>query len=423
MADADPEDWYTTNPFALAAISQASEHKHIVAARDILDDRGVKLWAANLRVAPTLHQKLIARKLQHPLETSLRVEDGVGSDDLLQEVDAFLASDEFLARFVGPMADAVREGVRRIHLAPAAQLLLTAAQQNSAQAYRHAVRGMAVAGALALRTRAPVAMVEHALAAGLLHDIGELYVNPSYQTTTRLLEPAEFRHVASHPLIGAMLLQRLADYPEAVCRAVREHHERLDGTGYPGQQQAASLSPLGQMLAMVELMLGLGARGADAAVATSFVLRFMPAEINSAWSGPVVRAAQSEPPAPPQAPLKPVLSKLARMYDATGELLRMAGDLSSSRNQEVARIGARVVHRLQRLRQAGHDMGLWQQSTASELTLPEQVDIGLALHEVHYRLKTLQRDCVWPESHQSTLDDPALMSLWLQLEAQLMTLD
>jgi hypothetical protein len=265
-------------------------------------------------------------------------------------------------------------------------------------------------------------MVEHALAAGLLHDIGELYVNPSYQTATRMLEPAEFRHVASHPLIGAMLLQRLADYPEAVCRAVREHHERLDGTGYPGQQHVAALSPLGQMLAMVELMLGLGARGPDAAVATSFVLRFMPAEINSAWSGPVVRAAQSEPAAPPQALLKPALSKLARMYDATGELLRMASDLSGSRNQEVARIGARVVHRLHRLRQAGHDMGLWQ-SAAGELTLPEQVDIGLALQEVHYRLTTLQRDCVWPESHQSTLDDPALLSLWLQLEAHLMTLD
>lgn len=419
----DLEDWFTTNPFALAAISQASEHRHIVAARDIVDDRGTKLWAANLRVSPQLHQRLIARKLQHPLETSLRVEDGVTTDDLVQELDAFLASDEFAARCIDPVADAVRDGVRRVHLAPAAQLLLTAAQQNDTASYRHAVRGMALAAALSLRTRAPMPMVEHAYAAGLLHDIGELYVNPVYQQSTRPLQPGEFRHIASHPVIGAVLLQRLADYPEAVCRAVREHHERLDGTGYPAQSQQAALSPLGQLLAMVELMLGLNARGADAAAATSFALRFMPAEMNSAWAGPVVRVAEQERARTTREPKPATAALLYRLSLGIEELLDSAAELVASTRVELARIGLRAQHRLQRLRVAGNAMGLWQLDPAGESATIEKIELDLAVREVMHRLRTLQRDCLWPETDAALLDDPVLGSLWLRLEGHLLSFD
>jgi hypothetical protein len=423
MADDKAEDWTTTNPFALAAISQASEHRHIVAARDILDDRGVKLWAANLRVSPTLHQRLIARKLQHPLETSLRVEDGVSNDDLVQELDAFLAGGEFLAQLVEPVADAVRYGARHVHLAPAAQLLLTAAQQNDAGSYRHAVRGMAVAGALALRTRAPVTMVDHAYAAGLLHDLGELYINPSYNRADRRLEPAEFRHIVSHPLIGAMLLQRLADYPDAVCRAVREHHERLDGSGYPGALQQSEISPLGQLLAMVELLLGLSARGDSAAAAASFTLRFMPAEMNASWAGPVIRAAGAPAPASAGPSALDLLGSLQRMQVAIDELLQTASDLSTSRHGDVARVGARAQQRLGRLRLAGHDMGLWPGAAVDRPDERERIDLQLAARELHHRLRNLPRDCLWPETDAGLLDEPALASLWLQLEGHLIGMD
>lgn len=416
LLDTDP--WLTSNPFALASISQASEHRTIVAARDIVDDRGIKLWAANLRVAPTLHQRLIARKLQHPLETSLRVEDGVDNADLLREFEVFLAGGEFLSHFVEPVADAVRDGIHRLHLAPAVQLLLTAAQQNDVDSYRHAVKGMALAGALALRTRAPAAMVTHAFAAGLLHDLGEMYVNPAYQRGGRLLQPAEFRHVVAHPLIGAMLLARLADYPDAVCRAVREHHEKLDGTGYPGQLHQASLSPLGQLLALVELMLGLAHRGEQAPAALSFALRFVPAESNAAWSGPVVRLAETQARAGPQ-PQQLQVTALRELDAALSVLLLHAQNLAQGRRVDVARVSARAVQRLTRLRRAGDAMGLWQTADLGRLSADEQRDLDLAVAELRHRLCTLQRDCLWPETDPQLHEDAELGSLWLQLQVHL----
>lgn len=416
LSDTDP--WRTSNPFALASISQASEHCTIVAARDIVDDRGVKLWAANLRVAPTLHQRLIARKLQHPLETSLRVEDGVDNADLLREFELFLASGEFLSHFVEPVADAVREGIRQLDLAPAVQLLLTAAQQNDVDSYRHAVKGMALAGALALRTRAPAAMVTHAFAAGLLHDLGEMYVNPAYQRGGRLLQPAEFRHVVAHPLIGAMLLARLADYPDAVCRAVREHHEKLDGTGYPSQIHQASLSPLGQLLALVELMLGLAHRGDESPAALSFALRFLPAETNAVWSGPVVRLAETRARTGPQ-PQQVRMAALWELDAALVVLLRHAQNLAQSRRVDVARVSTRAAERLSRLRRAGDAMGLWQIVELERLSADERRDLDLAVAELRHRVRTLQRDCLWPETDAQLHENAELGSLWLQVQVHL----
>ena len=47
------------------------------------------------------------------------------------------------------------------------------------------------------------------------------------------LEDDEFAVIRRHPDWGHELVGRVAAYPEAVRRLVRDHHERLDGTGYP----------------------------------------------------------------------------------------------------------------------------------------------------------------------------------------------
>lgn len=421
MTPGSTDPGYETNRFALQAISQTSEHRHIVAARDIFDIRGVKLWAENLRISPKLHQRLIERKLQHPLETSLRVEDGVDAAQLLQAFEAFISGDDFLARFAGAAVADLRPLVSAIPLEPVAQLLLTAAQQVHPQVFDHAVRGMALAGSLALRTQAPPRLVELAVLGGLLHDIGEMYVNPDYQRGTPLLGPAEFRHVTAHPAIGAALLKQLSGYPEALCRAVREHHERLDGTGYPAQLQQSAISPLGQLLAQAEVMLGLGARGALAAGATSFALRFVPGELNAAWSGPVVRAAEQElGQALPPLPERVAAASLPALRLAIDELLDGANALHASRNRAVARVAQRASHRLLRLRQAGHAMGLWVEVAPAGLSARERLDMALATQELLHRLRTLSRDCLWPEGDARLADDIGLGSLWLKLEGHLM---
>lgn len=68
---------------------------------------------------------------------------------------------------------------------------------------------------------------------GLLHDIGKLSVPDAVLSKPAALTDAEFAEVRRHPAAGHELLGRIGCYPEEVRRLVRDHHERLDGRGYP----------------------------------------------------------------------------------------------------------------------------------------------------------------------------------------------
>ena len=67
----------SANPHALATILEASETKRIIAAADIFDLQGTKLWARHQPVSQVLQRKLMDRQLRSPLESCLVAEDGV----------------------------------------------------------------------------------------------------------------------------------------------------------------------------------------------------------------------------------------------------------------------------------------------------------------------------------------------------------
>ncbi len=227
------------NPHALGMIMDSAEQYEIVASEDIYDDNNVKLWSSGQPVTRQLQQRLLERKLKRPLESCLRAQDGVSLVDLLDDVDAFFAEDKPLPNALRQQAVAVAHEIPQLQLHPVAQLLLTAARSSQTASYQHAVRGMVLAGAIASADGPKDAyFLRLAMLGGLLHDIGEMYVNPQYLQAPQQLSVEEYRHVVAHPRIGQSLLSSQTDYPEALTRAIGEHHERLDGGGYPAQKPA-----------------------------------------------------------------------------------------------------------------------------------------------------------------------------------------
>ena len=111
---------------------------------------------------------------------------------------------------------------------------------------------------------ARVALLAHAVApllgvnpceafiAGYVHDIGKVGVPMAILEAPRALTPAERRLMQDHPVIGAALLAQV--WPEsssAVQLAVRCHHERVDGAGYPLGR--CELSPLTALVAAADV--------------------------------------------------------------------------------------------------------------------------------------------------------------------------
>ena len=87
--------------------------------------------------------------------------------------------------------------------------------------------------------------------AGLLHDIGMIAVPDSVVNKPGSLSPEEYRAVEAHPVRGAEILEPM-EHLGAARLYVREHHERLDGTGYPDGKKGDDISLGGQIVALAE---------------------------------------------------------------------------------------------------------------------------------------------------------------------------
>jgi putative two-component system response regulator len=75
-------------------------------------------------------------------------------------------------------------------------------------------------------------LVETVRVAGRLHDIGKIGTRESVLNKQGTLTPEEFEHVKQHVVIGSQILAPLSHLGDII-PAVRHHHERFDGTGYP----------------------------------------------------------------------------------------------------------------------------------------------------------------------------------------------
>jgi HD-GYP domain-containing protein (c-di-GMP phosphodiesterase class II) len=67
---------------------------------------------------------------------------------------------------------------------------------------------------------------------GFLHDIGKIAIPSNILCKTGRLSEAEFTIIKGHPLIGYGILMEM-EFPRPIARGILQHHERLDGSGYP----------------------------------------------------------------------------------------------------------------------------------------------------------------------------------------------
>jgi HD-GYP domain-containing protein (c-di-GMP phosphodiesterase class II) len=76
---------------------------------------------------------------------------------------------------------------------------------------------------------------------GLLHDIGKLLVPDEILKKPGALDEEEFAVIKRHPEWGNKILGREGGFSDGVRRLVLDHHERLDGHGYPNGRAASDL--------------------------------------------------------------------------------------------------------------------------------------------------------------------------------------
>ncbi|GAA0316357.1 hypothetical protein GCM10008967_03660 [Bacillus carboniphilus] len=89
-----------------------------------------------------------------------------------------------------------------------------------------------ILGALLLK-KYKVQQIETLAAGLLLHDIGKIEIPQEILLKPSKLNNSEFEKIKNHTILGYRILEKYK-FPKKIMNMAKDHHERIDGTGYPG---------------------------------------------------------------------------------------------------------------------------------------------------------------------------------------------
>ena len=138
------------------------------------------------------------------------------------------------------------------HVDDSLKELLTRINEKDHYTSRHSKAVLQYSLALydAMQDRGPDIPREDLAFAALFHDVGKCFVPVEILQKPDRLEQAELRYILRHPIdSGRMLLQ---NFGEQIAEIARNHHERLDGSGYPRGLRTEDISLASQIVAVAD---------------------------------------------------------------------------------------------------------------------------------------------------------------------------
>lgn len=84
-----------------------------------------------------------------------------------------------------------------------------------------------------------------------MHDIGKIAVPAEILSKPKRLSDIEFQLIKEHPRAGYNILKDI-DFPWAIAEIVLQHHERMDGSGYPQGLKGESILLEARIMAVAD---------------------------------------------------------------------------------------------------------------------------------------------------------------------------
>ncbi|MBE7423532.1 MAG: HD domain-containing protein [Zoogloeaceae bacterium] len=238
----------------IASVTALGDTHEVVATQAVFTRNGIKLIERGARINSAFREKLVRHKLLPPIDQCLAVADGVTQTGVREYAREILDAEPRyqLMRSALPGIERLRNAFYAMPLTPALAFKLTVAREQRPEIYGHSVQMALIALFLAIKSRLPDRDLATVAAAGMLHDLGELHIDPELLRPGRRIEAAELRHVYAHPMTAYLILQEHPQYHPEISTAVFEHHERLDGSGYPRGLKGEEIGPVGRILMLAE---------------------------------------------------------------------------------------------------------------------------------------------------------------------------
>ncbi len=240
----------------LQAITAMGDSRKVVTNQPIFAGKGIKLVERGIRVNSALFDRLVKHKLIPQIDQCLVAENSVTQDSIRDAAKQLLDNDPNLS-VLCLRADYRERMLRALYAMPLIDALLfklTVARDQRPEVYEHSLRVALIALYLALKSNLyQDYQLPSLAAAALFHDLGILHVAKELLQPGRRLQQSERHYLYAHPVTAYMILREYPDYHPKISRAVFEHHERLDGSGYPRGIKGDEICLEAQILMLAEV--------------------------------------------------------------------------------------------------------------------------------------------------------------------------
>lgn len=244
------------SPHYLRALTDMADRRAVVTQDAIYTDNGIKLVEKGARIDSRLYDRLVQHKLREPIDRHLTVENAVDVSALIaagQDLAEQGVLPQMLAQALGS-AGKLLAPLRSVSLPDPVAFKLTVMRDQRPGLFEHSLLMMMVAVFLGLKSGLSERDCVPLAAAALLHDAGVLHMDPSWMDPLNKVTGVQRKHLVAHPITSMLMLKDAGVYPRSVEIAVLEHHERMDGSGYPRGLPGAEISPMGRILLLAEVV-------------------------------------------------------------------------------------------------------------------------------------------------------------------------
>lgn len=226
--------WITDH---LAQSRELEQHRRTIQQIPELKSSGIKLTRYEVR-RPMEAELPRARHAFKSGETALNalIEDIRHGNTL--NMDA-------VAGAVDSMVDSVLDN-------PDAMMWIARLREEDIQVYHHGVRVALYLVALGRHLGFPRQELSYLGQIGMLADVGKTKIPRALLEKPGLLSAAEFGLVKEHVNLSLHILNSGPALPPQVLQGISQHHERIDGSGYPNQLKGDKISIYGKMAAIAD---------------------------------------------------------------------------------------------------------------------------------------------------------------------------
>ncbi len=134
-----------------------------------------------------------------------------------------------------------------------ALLCMTRIREKGAYLFEHSVNVSVIISVFAKYLKMDRAVICELATGAFLHDVGKIFVPSKVLNKPGKLTTEEYDIIKTHVKKGVTIVNNSNDFSRRSIELINQHHERLDGTGYPQQLSGDDINQFGRMIAIVDV--------------------------------------------------------------------------------------------------------------------------------------------------------------------------